>query len=136
MLRGHTWVVFRGRAPSRQHSSFGPTSLSCALSNSVSDCEKGRLADHILLFLRQRLVDLTRRSKNPPHQGAKATLNFHSMQWFANTIFRSSLLIVDPLSDTSSRWRSICMGFLHNTYLSITLFTVCLLFTIRYLDLT
>ena len=46
VLRGHTWVVFRGRAPSRQHSSFGPTSLSCALSNSVSDCEKGRLADH------------------------------------------------------------------------------------------
>ena len=44
MLRGHTWVVFRGRAPSRQHSSFGPTSLSCALSNSVSDCKKGRLA--------------------------------------------------------------------------------------------
>ena len=24
VLRGHTWVVFRGRAPSRQHSSFGP----------------------------------------------------------------------------------------------------------------
>ena len=47
VLRGQTWVVFRGRAPSRQHSSFGPTSLSCALSNSVSDCEKGRLADQI-----------------------------------------------------------------------------------------
>ena len=51
VLRGHTWVGFRGRAPSWQHSSFGPTSLSCALSNSVSDCEKGRLADHILLLL-------------------------------------------------------------------------------------
>ena len=49
VLRGQTWVVFRGRAPSRQHSSFGPTSLSCALSNSVSDCEKGRLAGQILL---------------------------------------------------------------------------------------
>ena len=49
MDKGHTWVVFRGRAPSRQHSSFGPTSLSCALSNSVSDCEKGRLADQIFL---------------------------------------------------------------------------------------
>ena len=31
VLRGHTWVVFRGRAPSRQHSSFGPTSLSCVV---------------------------------------------------------------------------------------------------------
>ena len=39
VLRGHTWVVFRGRAPSRQHSSFGLTSSSRALSNSVSDCE-------------------------------------------------------------------------------------------------
>ena len=35
----------------RQHSSFGPTSLSCALSNSVSDCEKGRLADQIYIYL-------------------------------------------------------------------------------------
>ena len=49
VLRGHTWVMFRGRAPSRQHSFFGPTSLSCALSYSVSDCEKGRLADQIFL---------------------------------------------------------------------------------------
>ena len=49
MLRGHPWVVFRSRAPSRQHSSFGPISLSRALSNSVSDCEKGRLAGHVLL---------------------------------------------------------------------------------------
>ena len=49
VLRGHTWVVFRSRAPSRLHSSFGPTSLSCALSNSVSDCEKGRLAGQILV---------------------------------------------------------------------------------------
>ena len=48
VLRGHTWVVVRGRVPSRQHSSFGPTSLSCVLSNSVSDCEKGRLAGKIL----------------------------------------------------------------------------------------
>ena len=31
MLRCHTWVVFRGRASSRQHSSFGLTLLSCAL---------------------------------------------------------------------------------------------------------
>ena len=44
VLRGHTWVVFRDRAPSWQHSSFDPTSLSCALWNSVFDCEKGRLA--------------------------------------------------------------------------------------------
>ena len=43
--------VVRGRVPSRQHSSFGPTSLSCALSNSVSDCEKWRLADQKLLLL-------------------------------------------------------------------------------------
>ena len=48
VLGGHTWVMFRGRAPSRQHSSFGPTLLSCALSNSVSNCEKGRLAGQIL----------------------------------------------------------------------------------------
>ena len=32
-------------------SAFGPTSLSCALSNSVSDCEKGRLAGQILIFI-------------------------------------------------------------------------------------
>ena len=35
VIRGHTWIVFRGRAPSRQHSSSGPSSLSCALRNSV-----------------------------------------------------------------------------------------------------
>ena len=39
----------QGRAPSRLHSSFGPTLLSCALSNSVSDCVKGRLAGHIYI---------------------------------------------------------------------------------------
>ena len=39
VLQGHTSFVFRGQAPSRQHSSFGPISLSRALSNSVSDCE-------------------------------------------------------------------------------------------------
>ena len=50
VLWGHTWVVFRGRAPSRQHSSFCPTSLSCALRNSVYDCEKGRLGSQILLL--------------------------------------------------------------------------------------
>ena len=31
LLRGHVWIVFRGRAPNRQHGSFSPTSLSCAL---------------------------------------------------------------------------------------------------------
>ena len=35
VLQSHIWIVFRGRAPRRQHSSFGPTSLSCALCNSV-----------------------------------------------------------------------------------------------------
>ena len=35
VLRSHIWIVFRGRAPNRQHSSFGPTSLSCALCNSA-----------------------------------------------------------------------------------------------------
>ena len=40
VLRGHTWIVFRARASSRQHNSFGPTSLSCALRNSVYDCTK------------------------------------------------------------------------------------------------
>ena len=35
MLRSHIWIVFRGRAPNRQYSSFGPTSVSCALCNSV-----------------------------------------------------------------------------------------------------
>ena len=35
VLRRHIWIVFRGRAPSRLHSSFAPTSLSCALGNSV-----------------------------------------------------------------------------------------------------
>ena len=49
VLRGHTWVVFRDRAPSWLHSSFDPTSLSCVLGNSVSDCEKGRLAGQIIL---------------------------------------------------------------------------------------
>ena len=49
--RPSTWVMFRGRAPSRQHSSFGPTSLSCALRNSVSDCEKGPLAGQIFIYL-------------------------------------------------------------------------------------
>ena len=34
-LWSHIWIVFRGRASGRQHSSFGPTSLSCALCNSV-----------------------------------------------------------------------------------------------------
>ena len=43
MLRGHTRIVFRGQAPGRRHSSFGPTSLSCALLNSVYYCEKGWL---------------------------------------------------------------------------------------------
>ena len=33
--RSHIWIKFRGRAPNRQHSFFGPTSLSCALCNSV-----------------------------------------------------------------------------------------------------
>lgn len=50
VLRGHTWVVFRGRTPSQQHSFFGPTLLSCALRHSVYDCEKGRLASQILLL--------------------------------------------------------------------------------------
>ena len=50
MLRGHTRIVFRGQAPGRRHSSFGPTSLSCVLLNSVYDCEKGRLASQILLI--------------------------------------------------------------------------------------
>ena len=45
----HTLVVFRGRAPCWLHSSFDPTSLSCVLRNSVSDCERGRLAGQILL---------------------------------------------------------------------------------------
>ena len=49
VLRGHTWVVFRDRAPSWLHSLFDPTSLSCVLRNSVSDCEKGQLAGQILL---------------------------------------------------------------------------------------
>ena len=40
VLQGYTWIVFRGRAPSRQHSSFGPSSLSCVLQNSVWDCKK------------------------------------------------------------------------------------------------
>ena len=33
MLRRRIWIVFRGRAPNRQHNSFAPTSLSCALCN-------------------------------------------------------------------------------------------------------
>ena len=44
VLRGHAWVVFWGRASIWQHGSFGATLTSCALCNSVSDCEKGRLA--------------------------------------------------------------------------------------------
>ena len=51
VLRGHIRVVFRGRALSRQHSSFGPTSLSCALRKSVYDREKGQLGSQILLLL-------------------------------------------------------------------------------------
>ena len=30
------------------------------------------------IFRRQRLVDRTRRSNTPPHQGARSTLNFQS----------------------------------------------------------
>ena len=41
----------------RQHNSFGPTSLSCPLSNSVSDCEKGRLAGQILCIPRFRYME-------------------------------------------------------------------------------
>ena len=67
VLRGHPWVVFRSRAPSQQHSSFGPISLSRALSNSVSDCEKGRLAGHVLLLLK---IQLGPDPSNPPfHHG-------------------------------------------------------------------
>ena len=36
-----TWVVFRGRAPSRLHSSFGPTSLSCALVRALASHQCG-----------------------------------------------------------------------------------------------
>ena len=50
VLRGHIWVVFRDRAPSWHHSSFDLTSLSCALWNSVFDCEKGRLAGQTFTF--------------------------------------------------------------------------------------
>ena len=35
VIINHIWIVFRGGVPSQQHSSFGPTSLSCALCNSV-----------------------------------------------------------------------------------------------------
>ena len=38
------WIMFRGRAPSRQLSSFGPTSLRCALGNSVYGLRCGWLA--------------------------------------------------------------------------------------------
>ena len=54
VLRGHTWVVFRGRASSRLHSSFDPTSLSCARRNSVSDYEEGRLTGQILIAITGR----------------------------------------------------------------------------------
>ena len=43
--------MFRDREPSQQHSYFGPTSLSCALINSVSDCEKGRFAGLMILLI-------------------------------------------------------------------------------------
>ena len=56
VLRGHTGVVFRGRAPSRQHSSFCPTSLSCAPRISVYDCERGRFASQILKHTIQRYL--------------------------------------------------------------------------------
>ena len=52
--RGSTWVVFRDRAPSGLHSSFDPTSLSCARPNSVSDYEKGLLAGQILIAITGR----------------------------------------------------------------------------------
>ena len=54
-LRSHIWIVFRGRAPNRQHSSFGPTSLSCALCNSVYGLRErviSRSTLHSLLFKR------------------------------------------------------------------------------------
>ena len=41
VLRGHAWVVFWGWVPKQQHGSFGATSTSCGLHNSISDCEKG-----------------------------------------------------------------------------------------------
>ena len=40
VLRSHIWIVFRGRVPNRQHSSFGLTSLSSALGNSFYGLRK------------------------------------------------------------------------------------------------
>ena len=64
VLRSHTRIVFRGRAPSRQHSSFGPTSLSCTLCNSVYG-------------LRERVI--SRSIIQSPFQFCKATatIGFH-----------------------------------------------------------
>ena len=50
VLRSHIWIVFRGRTPNRQHSSFGPTSLSCALCNSVYGLRERVISRPSILF--------------------------------------------------------------------------------------
>ena len=73
VLRGHTWVMFRGQAPSWQHSSFNLASLSCTLRNSVSECEEGRLAGQIQVRykIRPNLKTLTLNNvKHPLYKSA------------------------------------------------------------------
>ena len=47
---------------------------------------------HPTILCRQHLVDLTGRSKTPPHQGARLTLNIHWFPWFT----RCSCTAVQP----------------------------------------
>ena len=51
VLRSHIWIVLRGRAPSRQHSSFGLTSLSCALCNSVYELRETVISRSTILLM-------------------------------------------------------------------------------------
>ena len=57
VLRGHTWIVFRGRAPRRQHSSFGPSSLNCVLRNSVWDCKKKTISKSDISYQQMQKPD-------------------------------------------------------------------------------
>ena len=53
----------------------------------------------VKIFFKQRLTDFTRRSNNPPCQGALATLNCHKMHLLAAKFCTSELMNDVPLSD-------------------------------------
>ena len=58
VLRSHIWIVFRGRAPNRQYSSFVPTSLSYALCDSVYGLRERVISRSSVLFYSKLLAAL------------------------------------------------------------------------------